>query len=224
MTHESPLPGQVLRDSPLAGYDAEEQKVVDLAHANIITSEVDGKPGVHKPVLDIDLGVKVVPSSTEGHFHLMIDKEMSWDDYQRLLWVLADVGIIEENYASASDERGYTAVRLPWVQKNDRADDGCDCDDCHLEPDGRSRRDHEAQIPCECADCIPSPTHRTQPAPPAVTANVGAIRIDWPQPDPVRGTHLIMDEVRAWPDDPERVRLLRELTQDGNPYYRRGSQ
>jgi hypothetical protein len=190
VTHESPLPGQVLRSSPLDGYDAEEQKVADLASANIISSEVEGKPGVHKPVLDIDLGVKVIPSSTEGHFHLLIDKEMSWDDYQRLLWVLADVGIVEENYASASDERGYTAVRLPWVRKDDdacRCDDclrmertrqacgrgwvdqgpngvPCDCDDCHLEPDGRSRAERlrDEQDVCNCPDCVPSPTHRFQ--------------------------------------------------------------
>lgn len=251
MTHESPLQGQVLRSSPLNGYDAEEQKVADLDSANIISSEVEGKPGRHKPVLDIDLGVKVIPSSTEGHFHLLIDKEMSWDDYQRLLWVLADVGIVEENYASASDERGYTAVRLPWINKADaaleeddcncpgcerqrrgtpapeaRVPDGCDCDDCHLEPDGRSRAETEqareyrrtrmdSEI-CDCADCVPSPTHRiqVQQAPPP-------IRINWEGVG--RGSQPIMDEVQAWQDDPERDRLLRQLTQDRNPYLRRES-
>lgn len=213
--NESPLPGQVLRDSPLAGYEHIEAEVADLDTANIITSEVRGKPGRHKPVLDIDLPVKLIPSSTEGHFHLMIDKEMDWEDYQRLLWVLADIGIVEEGYASASDERGYTAVRLPWISKDEDLGDPfgdcrcpgclreerqreqaapvirqracgrgwvdtgsngvpCDCDDCHLEPDGRSRaewmRDEQRQAaarhrPCECSDCVPSPTHRSGATP-----------------------------------------------------------
>lgn len=161
--NESPLPGQVLRDSPLAGYNHTEAEVADLDTANIITSEVHGKPGRHKPVLDIDLPVKLIPSTTEGHFHLMIDKEMDWEDYQRLLWVLADIGIVEEGYASASDERGYTAVRLPWISKDDDREmdepDECRCPGCLVAQRHREERER-ARTECECADCVPSPTHR----------------------------------------------------------------
>lgn len=178
MVNESPLPSQVTRVSDLNGYDSTESEVSDLDSANIITSEVAGKPGRHKVVLDIDLPAKLIPSSTEGHFHLMIDKEMDWEDYQRLLWVLADVGIIEEGYASSSDERGYTAVRLPWVRKDtappaprtacgrgwvDMGTNGvpCNCDDCTIESDGRSRAERErdeARLenrPCTCPACVP---------------------------------------------------------------------
>ncbi len=173
---ESPLPGQVLRDSPLAGYEQLEATTADVDAANIITSEVAGKPGRHKVVLDLDLPAKLIPSSTEGHFHLMIDKEMDWEDYQRLLWVLADLGIVEEGYASSSDERGYTAVRLPWIHKDtappaprtacgrgwvDMGPNGvpCNCDDCVIESDGRSRAERErdeARLenrPCACPAC-----------------------------------------------------------------------
>lgn len=115
-----PLPGQVLRRTTFGNYNeitSEDAEAADnIQAANIITSEVVGSE-MHRPVLDIDMPVKLIPSSTEGHFHLLIDKEVSWDDYMRLLWVMADIGIVEEGYASASQERGYTAVRLPWVKK-----------------------------------------------------------------------------------------------------------
>lgn len=73
----------------------------------------------HRPVLDIDIPIAVVPSTTEGHYHLYIDKQMSWAEYERLLDVLVEVGIVEPGFAAASISRGYSAVRLPWVQKED---------------------------------------------------------------------------------------------------------
>ena len=93
--------------------------------ANLITSKVVLSDAVldafgttlHKPVLDIDLPVTVVPSSTPGHCHLFIDKAMPWATYQRLLEALAVAGIVESGYVNASIDRGYSAVRLPWVKK-----------------------------------------------------------------------------------------------------------
>lgn len=120
-----PLPGLVTRFSTLTGSSDDamendpEPTTAALAEANVVTSEVDGHPGRHKVVLDIDMPVTVLPSSTEGHHHLYIDAELSWEDYQRLIWVLADLGIVEEGYASASHARGYTVLRLPWVHKDD---------------------------------------------------------------------------------------------------------
>lgn len=127
-----PMTGLLTRLSNLMGTSegAEpdlEAVVTDLERANIITSEVAGSPGRHKVVLDVDMPVHIEPSSTEGHFHLFIDKELTWDEYSRLLWVMADVGLLEEGYVSASDARRYTAVRLPWVKKNPRE---CQCGDC----------------------------------------------------------------------------------------------
>lgn len=72
---------------------------------------------VHTPVLDIDVPASLVPSSTPGKHHLYIDVPMSWDDYCKLLDVMAEVGILEPGYVSASKARGFTAVRLPWVRK-----------------------------------------------------------------------------------------------------------
>lgn len=119
----APLKGQVLRRVVKwrgPGYDGQDyEATLDINEASVTTSQVAGLPDIHKPVLDIDLPVKVVPSTTKGHFHLYIDKEMSWKKYLKLLDVLVEVGIIEDGYAGASEQRGFTAVRLPWVKKEE---------------------------------------------------------------------------------------------------------
>lgn len=121
---ELPLAGQMLAVVDFDAADEDYGKPVKKAtagdSANVITSKVDldvAGTTVHKPVLDIDLPAKLVPSTTPGHFHLFIDKAMTWEKYARLLDVLADVGIVEPGYVSASKQRGFTAARLPWVKK-----------------------------------------------------------------------------------------------------------
>lgn len=86
--------------------------------ANLVTSLVADRAGRwHAPVLDLDFPAELVPSTTEGHFHLYLDHEIPEDRYFRLLDALADCGIIERGYASASKRRGFSAVRVPWVKK-----------------------------------------------------------------------------------------------------------
>jgi len=88
-----------------------------ITDAELIASlNSDGK---HRPLLDIDFPAAVIPSSTEGHCHLYIDKELEWKDYKKLLNVLADLGIIEHGYRGASLARGYSALRLPWIKKDE---------------------------------------------------------------------------------------------------------
>jgi hypothetical protein len=117
MNQEIPLSGQVLVVAELDGsYDAERTITVDVGEANLITSRVAGTE-LHKPVLDIDLPATLLPSSTPGHFHLLIDHEMPWNTFVELLEALVKAGLVEPGYVNASLERGYTAVRLPWVRK-----------------------------------------------------------------------------------------------------------
>lgn len=87
--------------------------------AHVVTSRAnDGKYcDHHRPVLDIDFPAALIPSTTPGHFHLYLDKPMPWGKYKALLKALADAGIIERGYLSASIGRQYTSVRLPWVRK-----------------------------------------------------------------------------------------------------------
>lgn len=91
--------------------------VDDIKEAHVLNSEQKGT-GLHRPVLDIDFPVTVIPSTTPGHGHLYIDKPMSWTRYKKLLLALEAAGIIQPGYVDASVERGYTSVRLPWIKKS----------------------------------------------------------------------------------------------------------
>ncbi len=77
----------------------------------------DGPQRLHRPVLDLDMNAALIPSATPGHFHLYIDKLIPWHDYETLLQAMADCGIIEQGYADASIERGYSSARLPTKPK-----------------------------------------------------------------------------------------------------------
>lgn len=86
-----------------------------IEDAQVVSSEIGN--GIHCPVLDIDFPAVLVPSSTEGHFHLYLEKPMTWWRYRRLLRALAYAGVIEKGYAKASIRRRHTAVRVPWLKK-----------------------------------------------------------------------------------------------------------
>ena len=87
-------------------------------HPDSFTDWRKGASGTwHKPVLDIDFEAALVPSTTEGHYHLILDKEMSWADYEKLLHVLGEVGILEPGYVKAALRRKATWIRAPWSKK-----------------------------------------------------------------------------------------------------------
>lgn len=71
----------------------------------------------HKVLLDIDRPAWLIPSTTEGHFHLYIDVDVPEGDYFELLRVLAKCGVIEYGYAESSIKKGGSALRLPWIKK-----------------------------------------------------------------------------------------------------------
>lgn len=120
-----PFPGQIMLqdvefNSP--GYEDwggldDIPQTQDVNEANAITSAtVTGK---HKLVIDIDFPMYIVPSSTPGHGHLYIDKEIEWPRLVEILGALADAGIVEEGYAAASIDQGFTTVRAPWTKKSE---------------------------------------------------------------------------------------------------------
>lgn len=83
---------------------------------NVVTSSL-GIADKHAPVLDLDIPHELVPSATPGHSHLYLDVSMTWEQYKKLLKVLAEVGIIEHGYYRASVAKGFSAARLPWCPK-----------------------------------------------------------------------------------------------------------
>ena len=106
--------------TPADAYEMTE----DVNSAMVVTSLVPGRSfsPTHKLVIDIDLPAKLIPSSTEGHFHLYVDHEIEDRKYWKLIHALVDAGLVEQGYLGASEQRGFTAVRLPWVKK--QAPDG----------------------------------------------------------------------------------------------------
>lgn len=91
------------------------EETTDYESARLVSSEtLDGK---HMPVLDIDFEAHLVPSSTAGHFHLYLNKEMDWGTYAKLLLALYEAEIIQEGYYKMAIARGKTFVRCPGVYK-----------------------------------------------------------------------------------------------------------
>lgn len=78
--------------------------------ANLVSSLT--KTGHHAPVLDIDYPARLVPSSTPGHFHLYLEKEIPWGRYQLVLWALSWAGLIEPGFFRAALARKMTFARL----------------------------------------------------------------------------------------------------------------
>lgn len=101
------------QDEDYSGDDLED---VGIEDADVVNS-FDPSTGLHRPILDIDCPARLLPSTTPGHFHLYIDKPMSWSRYTNLLHALSRAGVIEPGYAAVSIKRGYSSVRLPWVKK-----------------------------------------------------------------------------------------------------------
>lgn len=134
--HQHPFPGNELIHLAAFGNDSEhnfappsiENRIVvtDENQACVVSSRrvnqplyTDPKWHTHRPVIDLDFETKLIPSSTPGHYHLYLDRNLSWNDYKTLLLALADAGIISRGYAVASIERGHSCVRVPWLKKGD---------------------------------------------------------------------------------------------------------
>lgn len=106
-------------------HDGPRVEVDDIDQANVATSRTipdtlghigfDGE--LHRPVIDIDMPAWLFESSTPGHHHLVIDRQMPFDDLVKLLRVMAEVGIVEPGFVAATERRGYSSMRLPWVKK-----------------------------------------------------------------------------------------------------------
>lgn len=97
------------------------EKEEPIHKANLITSKFVTAFGTeyHAPVLDIDFEAELIPSSTEGHYHLFLDRAMSKELYFELLDVLARVGILQYGFVEGAKKRGASSVRLPWIKKDD---------------------------------------------------------------------------------------------------------
>lgn len=95
--------------------DGEVRTDAAIEEADVVSSELGN--GLHAPCIDVDVPMRIVPSTTPGHGHLYIDVAMDWEQYIAILEALAAAGVVERGYVMASEFRKGTHVRLPWVKK-----------------------------------------------------------------------------------------------------------
>src|SRR5437763_1650105 len=104
-------------DSP--EYLESKPEEVPETEANVVSSVMNDKFNSerlsydtrHLPVLDLDFPCELLPSSTPGKFHLYMNKEVSWLNYQNVLTAMAVAGLLEPGYVAASLARKMTLVR-----------------------------------------------------------------------------------------------------------------
>lgn len=101
---------------PHSGPGLHDYRPAPLDQANLVSSLTTR--GTHRPIIDLDVSHRLVPSSTVGHGHLYVEVEMSWWRYRLLLWAMRVAGIIGQGYYCAAVDRRQTLVRKPGVSKD----------------------------------------------------------------------------------------------------------
>lgn len=93
---------------------------VTQEQANLMSSRTtDGR---QMPIIDLDYNFELVPSSTEGHYHLMLNVPMGRIRFTALMLVLWWTGVVEMGYAVWSIRRMGNFVRLPGIEKKPGAE------------------------------------------------------------------------------------------------------
>lgn len=114
--HAKLKPGTESFDS---SYD-DERKIAGWENANLISSyaytRADGVE-MHTPIIDLDIEHMIVPSTTPGHGHLYINKEITYNQYLSLLEKMAECGIVQRGIVGQCQKYKGTTVRLPHIKK-----------------------------------------------------------------------------------------------------------
>lgn len=101
----------------------DERRPCSKTEANLVSSKTTDLKGIyegaplHRPVIDLDIPCRLIPSSTPGHYHLYIDHPVPQDKYLAMIQAMADAGVVQPFYAEAAKLRGATFVRPEWVKK-----------------------------------------------------------------------------------------------------------
>jgi hypothetical protein len=62
-------------------------------------------------IFQLIVPAKLVPSSTEGHFHLYLETEMDWPDYLRLMRAMVEAGLLEKEWVDMNERRKMAMLR-----------------------------------------------------------------------------------------------------------------
>lgn len=98
------------------GYDGgwNWRYATDPKKANLVSSLTDS--GMHAPVIDLDFACSLIESATPGHYHLYLDKEISWKDYKDVLKAMQKAGLVNKGWANEAISQERSCVRLPALE------------------------------------------------------------------------------------------------------------
>ena len=96
---------------------AQPKTVTDAWDDRIQRTELEKRDGKHRVLLDLDVPHVYVPSTTDGHGHLVIDVPQDWTNLCKLLQLLGDMHILQYGSVDATFSRGETWLRTPGTKK-----------------------------------------------------------------------------------------------------------
>jgi hypothetical protein len=102
---------RVLRECGLVAYESHRRQEKELLRPSegVPSGRApDGYPGW---TFDLAVPARLVPSQTEGHFHLYLEKEVGWMDYERLLRAMTEAGFVERGFYAMTLRRGMSMLR-----------------------------------------------------------------------------------------------------------------
>lgn len=79
--------------------------------------------GAAATLFTLNVGAKLLPSSTEGHFHLYIDHETTWNKFLQLMGVMYAAGFLGLDYFQMCVQSEMSFVRKPGVTKVQASED-----------------------------------------------------------------------------------------------------
>jgi len=94
-------------------------QVQNIEDANLVSSLLEN--GKHAPAIDLDFPIHAIPSTTPGHYHLYLERELEWKQYEKLLKVMAEIGLIEKGFYQSAMHFKQTYLRLPHIKKDTNA-------------------------------------------------------------------------------------------------------
>lgn len=90
--------------------------------SNLFCSDLSSNPSRHALILDLDMPIEVLKSSS-GNNHVIIPKSLSFDDMMEILEVLRKHGIVQPKWVESAKLHGYAALRMPGILKSNLEDD-----------------------------------------------------------------------------------------------------
>lgn len=85
--------------------------------ANAMCSDIDGYDDHHFLILDIDYQVEVLKSSSNNN-HIVFGRAIDTKSMNKVLAVMAEVGLVQKTWADNAIANGYATLRAPGIQKH----------------------------------------------------------------------------------------------------------